>query len=494
MIKNPFCRCLEPKRIYNPYTREMMTVPCGHCKACVLSKNMRLAFQCDLESESNKYTVFITLTYANRFIPRAQIVDNLSRLFGKDLYDKTTGEFLGELDMSEDKIEALLKKFYLFGDVPYLRKDDLQKFFKRFRYYAKKYTKEKVRYFAVGEYGPEHFRPHYHILLFFNSEALLQVCSEIVCASWQFGRIDCQLSEGKCSSYVAGYVNSTCVVPQIFTLSSTRPFCVHSQKLGQSILEGIRQEIYTQTVGDFIHRGLVVNGKYKEFDLWRSYYAYYFPKCRGFADKSTCERSYSYRLYDTARKAFPGTETCLSLAKEIAMTICIFGVNRETFNFDLFGLLNTDEEFFKLLSYFGDPGCTTDTEEFDRFVTRIYTELLLSKHFLYFVCDRPTVYEINRKIKLIDEFYKELDYLHLTQFFESQQLFYEDDLFGSEDLMSDRFEQTYCPYFYDNVHYSMDTYKHSTLYKTYDSEVCKLFEDRIKHKRLNDKNKIFLDE
>ena len=162
-VRIPTCRCLNPQRIVNPYTGQSMIVPCGHCKACVINKNMRMSFQCDLESMSNKYTVFITLTYANRYIPRAQFVDSLDRPFDADLVDKETGELFGAVGMNEERRAALLEKLYLFGDVPYLRKSDLQKFFKRFRYYAKKYTKEKVRYFAVGEYGPVHFRPHYHI-------------------------------------------------------------------------------------------------------------------------------------------------------------------------------------------------------------------------------------------------------------------------------------------------------------------------------------------
>ena len=66
MIKNPFCKCLHPKKIVNPYTNESMVVPCGHCQACTLAKNSRYAFQCDLESYTAKHTLFITLTYANR--------------------------------------------------------------------------------------------------------------------------------------------------------------------------------------------------------------------------------------------------------------------------------------------------------------------------------------------------------------------------------------------------------------------------------------------
>ena len=66
---NPFCKCLNPQRIVNPYTHECMTVPCGHCKACILAKNSRYAFQCDLESYCSMYTVFVTLTYAPNYLP-----------------------------------------------------------------------------------------------------------------------------------------------------------------------------------------------------------------------------------------------------------------------------------------------------------------------------------------------------------------------------------------------------------------------------------------
>lgn len=492
------CRCLDPRKVLNPYTGDVLTVPCGHCKACLLNKNSRLAFQCDLESQSNKYTVFITLTYANRYIPRASFIDSIDRPFGCDLFDKETGEYFGECDMLEEKREELLKKFYLFGDVPYLRKSDLQLFLKRFRYYAGKITKEKVRYFAVGEYGPVHFRPHYHLLLFFNSEELLQACSEIVLSSWRFGRVDCQISRGQCSSYVASYINSTVLVPKVFTLPSTRSFCLHSQKLGQGFLQGARETVYETSARDFIQKSLVVNGSYKEFRLWRSCYRYFYPKCKGFATKSARELSYSYRLYDTAREAFPACETAMELAREIAATIRYFGcsVSSVLSEYEFAGcteLSKTDD----LLTYFYDPEVSSysvDSDLFQKWVNRIYIELLISKHFLYYVCDHPTTYEINRKIKLIKEFYSQLDYLHLTEFFDSQCQYYESDFQGDELLLSDKYENSYCPYFYDNVSCDMKDYKKLVAYKIFESTTLKRVSDRIKHKYLNDKNKIFIDE
>ena len=276
---NPFCSCLNPKRIVNPYTHECMTVPCGKCKACVLAKNSRYSFQCDLESYSSMYTVFITLTYAPNYLPVATPVcvngvPDTDLFCRYDLVDFDTGESLGEFDYEVSRLKLLQQKFNLCGSIPYLRKTDLQLFLKRLRYYVtKRLPKEKVRYYAVGEYGPVHFRPHYHLLLFLNSKEVLQICSDAVSEAWAFGRIDVQVSEGKCSSYVASYVNSSVYLPEVLKMRSVCPFCLHSQRLGQGFLQGQRSKVYALTAHDFIKRSLVLNGKYKEFDVWRSAYS-----------------------------------------------------------------------------------------------------------------------------------------------------------------------------------------------------------------------------
>lgn len=140
---NPFCKCLNPQRIVNPYTHECMTVPCGKCKACILAKNSRYAFQCDLESYCSMYTVFVTLTYAPNYLPVATpmyLGDNtdFGLLCRYDLVDFETGESLGVFESESSQLELLQQKFNLCGSIPYLRKTDLQLFLKRFRYYVTK--------------------------------------------------------------------------------------------------------------------------------------------------------------------------------------------------------------------------------------------------------------------------------------------------------------------------------------------------------------------
>ena len=55
--------------------------------------------------------------------------------------------------------------------IPYVCNRDLDLFLKRLRSY---YPDEKIRYYALSEYGPTSFRPHWHLLLFSNSERFSQ--------------------------------------------------------------------------------------------------------------------------------------------------------------------------------------------------------------------------------------------------------------------------------------------------------------------------------
>lgn len=502
-VSYPSVKCLHPKRIVNPYTSESMVVPCGHCPACQTSKGSKLTLWCRMEAASNKHTVFVTLTYANRFVPRAQLVERpCSNPFDfdgqdivlptHDLVDKETGELLGEFQLTESQVSLLKKKVYLFGDIPYLRKKDLQDFLKRLRYYVSKKTSSKIRYFACGEYGPVHFRPHFHLLLFVNDSKILQTLEEDIHKSWQFGNCDVQLSQGAAASYVARYVNSFGNLPKIFRAHSTSPFSLHSQRLGFKILQDYREKVYASSVDEFIKRCLVVGSSAKEVFLWRSYYAYFFPKCRGFDQISACERSFAYRLYDKALSLFPECETVIDLARQTVFTLCMFDITHSYPKFLLRDKHVKDD--FAYLSYFDEPdlhGYSLDSKEVVNWVNRVYHELLLSKHFLYFCCRHRTSFEIEHMIKRISEFYSRLDYLHLVSFFESQQHYYESNLCDNDDLLKDDFDNVFLPYFYNNVDYDMKEYQSSRIYNVVTSKSIDRFHSFIKHKQLNDMNNMF---
>ena len=104
-----------------------------------------------------------------------------------------------------------------YGDnlIPYLNYVDVQNYIKRLRKHLKTAlgSYETLHFYAVGEYGPVHFRPHYHILLFTNSKEVSKVLRQCHDKSWKLGRSDFQTSRGGAASYVASYVDSLSSAP-----------------------------------------------------------------------------------------------------------------------------------------------------------------------------------------------------------------------------------------------------------------------------------------
>lgn len=94
-----------------------LEIPCGRCIDCRLEYSRQWAIRCMHEAQLHRHNCFLTLTYDNDHLP----------------------------------INGTLKK------------DDLQKFFKRLR---KHISPKKIRYYACGEYGDQNQRPHYHCLIF----------------------------------------------------------------------------------------------------------------------------------------------------------------------------------------------------------------------------------------------------------------------------------------------------------------------------------------
>jgi len=105
--------CLSPKYLH----KQDITVPCGNCAFCGATKRSDWSLRLHYEAKRSVAKRFITLTYANPHLK------------------------------------------WKNGN-PQLVKSDLQKWFKRVR------KTHKFRYFAVGEYGSQTFRPHYHFIIF----------------------------------------------------------------------------------------------------------------------------------------------------------------------------------------------------------------------------------------------------------------------------------------------------------------------------------------
>lgn len=101
--------------------RYQFLVPCGHCLGCRIDYSRTWANRMIMELKDNPKAIFLTLTYNNFCVPRA---DN------------------GSMTLN-------------------LR--DVQLFLKRLR---KHFKNRRIRYYLAGEYGPKNMRPHYHAIIY----------------------------------------------------------------------------------------------------------------------------------------------------------------------------------------------------------------------------------------------------------------------------------------------------------------------------------------
>lgn len=118
--------CFNPFQLKNTGgTGINYLVPCGKCPTCVKRRVSQWSFRLMEQGKNCISSHFITLTYDTEHIPITK------------------------------------KKFAS------LRKTHLQDFFKRLRRYSELAgERERIKYYAVGEYGTRSRRPHYHIILF----------------------------------------------------------------------------------------------------------------------------------------------------------------------------------------------------------------------------------------------------------------------------------------------------------------------------------------
>ena len=268
--------CQHRSFITNRYTGKRIAVDCGQCDYCIHKRAQKASMRVKTAGSAFKHCWFVTLTYDNENIPlfncevyHSEYDDVLgdsgvvygyekhsfvpvseycctdlqqlrhiyfTQVQGTVPYNRESGQYEPVKDnwfLSMDAIRSFIAKTqsstpygkdgelsYRYGDnlIPYLNYVDVQNYIKRLRKHLKTAlgSYETLHFYAVGEYGPVHFRPHYHILLFTNSEQIPKVLRQCHDKSWKLGRSDFQASRGGAASYVASYVNSSCSTPLLY--------------------------------------------------------------------------------------------------------------------------------------------------------------------------------------------------------------------------------------------------------------------------------------
>lgn len=268
--------CQHRSFITNRYTGQRIAVDCGQCGYCIHKKAKKASMRVKTAGSVFKYSYFVTLTYDNEHVPlmncevlHSEYEDALSisgdKVFGYERhsyipvseyqpentsllrhifftqvqgtvpFDRELKEYVPVKDnwfLSMDAIRSFIRKTQAVDNsiysaaekygvdnlIPFLNYVDVQNYIKRLRkhLFSRLGTYETLHFYAVGEYGPVHFRPHFHILLFSNSKKVSEVLRQCHDQSWKLGRSDFQIARGGASSYVASYVNSLSSAPLLY--------------------------------------------------------------------------------------------------------------------------------------------------------------------------------------------------------------------------------------------------------------------------------------
>ena len=516
----PFIKCLHPLFIKSKSTGETLLTNCGKCKACLIHKAATTTLKVKLESSAHAFCFFITLTYDEDHIPLIHSSYNHDSKIVHCVYPHDNDRFPNHVDIEYSShdidYECLLLKFNHGNMIPTLCKRDLQLFFKRLRNNLKLYHKDEprvetsFRYFACGEYGPVHYRPHYHILLWFENQETISILQEAISASWTFGNINASLSKGKSSSYVAGYLNSYCSLPKVLTFAQTRPFSVHSEKLGESVFKGTKDEFYKLDPRRVVRKSVQLDERNTTVSMWRTLKARYFPLCKDYSRKSAQERTYSYLLYDRVRR-WTKEISPYKQAKELTEIFITYDFNLEYF-YSIFGSEIHDLVLYFIGSLRINPRCDsvlpndlrtkqcyvidkpmTYTEYRKYLFNSLYHELQVSYIFLTKCCDNQYTY--TKVLDIIDNFYAKLDYVQLCEQYKLQQEYLDDGLLSPNEIyyMYNNLNTDFLSQFdYKEGHYYIrDKLLKSPLFMQYSTQVEESYNKSIKHKYLNDKNKIF---
>lgn len=216
-----------------------VNVPCGRCPVCVKKRVSSWSVRLLKEADVSTSALFVTLTYSTDHVP-------------------------------------ISKNGWMTLD-----KSDLQKFFKRLR----KYHEQKIKYYAVGEYGTKTHRPHYHVILYNSTE-------ESICKAWNKGSVHIgQLTPASCG-YTLKYISKDKRTKKANDDRSPI-FSVMSKRLGAAYVEDERNKAYHHNDLDnryYIPAGGGVKASMPRYYRERIYSKEQFGHLKGVLEKNAMEK------------------------------------------------------------------------------------------------------------------------------------------------------------------------------------------------------------
>lgn len=190
----------KPK--YNHQTHEFVEtipVPCGKCPACKKRRVQEWLFRIRQEHKHCRTAYFVTLTYNNEHVPRTK--NGFLTLRKKDYQDY----------MKRLRKQTIATNKYVWQKFGYNYND-------------------KIKYYAVGEYGDRRKRPHYHAIIF-NANR------EDIRKTWGKGDVHIDKVNTATIAYTLKYMEKSEGKPYKFeNCDAVKQFSLMSKGLGKQYL------------------------------------------------------------------------------------------------------------------------------------------------------------------------------------------------------------------------------------------------------------------
>ena len=415
-----------------------------------------------------------TRPYILRTIPRVSKLQNFKDVQREELVwiSPETAEKLKR----KSKCEGNDNAFPQFkGLLKYVNYRDYQLFAKRFRKYL--FTKigsyEKISSYVVSEYSPKTFRPHFHILFFFDSDEVAENIRQAVYQSWRLGRVDTQLARDSAGSYVSGYLNSVVSLPPIFTdVSFTKNKSRFSKLFGY---ESFRKtvEVPEQAVERLSERiRFVRNGRSCEFTPPVSYISRLLPRFVPYSSNFSVETRTVVTAIRGVLRLFRRNEP---FKKETPTSVSEFIHTYVVTLYERYGYCyDTLPECLRVyLAY------TRSVKEINYFTDRLKNKL----------CRPLYIYRVWESLGLSDDYLISLsdEYMSRCRSMSlEKQLSIQQELFVREGYSDDLLSM-----FYINKEQKKINNRYSQEWK--DKNYYEVHYIRVKHKKLNDENNVFLE-
>lgn len=346
-------------------------VPCRQCAYCRVHAADTLSQLGTLELLDNPCSLFVTLTYRNKDIPKATLIyeGNIC-----NLVDTETGEILTrQFHKIEDrKLLGKISKnyakrfpsYFAVGQIPVLALADIQQYISRMRErfrrkFGKKYT---FRYLYCAEYGETTYRPHFHVIFLCKSEVARAYLHEIARECWYFGNVVSKYYAGNNASYLTSYMSGTACISPIYSTSGVKSRARHSQAFGCNYVIQKRCIFNRFVSGCPLSFSVPCDGSDKTFNYATCIKNSVFPRCRGFGrlDDFVCLGRYRLSL------GFDGLRSS-DIARQLTQEIYEY----QNCPFSPY------PRYFKL---FGEK--IKDVQDPEAIYTRVYYDVLISQKFL----------------------------------------------------------------------------------------------------------------